>query len=77
MEYQSNYTSPPDLFDLKDQIYEKITKAKSVLTCIMFAAEFLCDDIKLDNHTLYNALWAADGYLEELEVLFNRLEEAH
>lgn len=77
MEYPSNCKSSNHLFDLKDQIYEKIAKAKSVLTCVMFATEFIRDDMVLDKRTLYHALWATDGYLEELEMLFNQLEEVH
>lgn len=66
MEYPSNSTHSPDLIILKDQIYEKINKAKSVLTCAMFATEFVRDEVEIDNHTLYHALWVVDEYLDEL-----------
>ncbi len=71
MEYQSNSTLSPDLITLKDQIYEKINKAKSVLTCAMFATEFVHDGVAVDNHTLYHALWVVDEYLDELVKIWN------
>ena len=63
--------------DLTDAIHSRFNKTKAILTSIMFSLEFIRDDMKLDNSTIYHALWAADGYLEELEVLFQRLEELH
>lgn len=63
--------------DLKDAIYSHLNKSKAILTTTMFAIEFIRDDMTLDNHTLYNALWAVDDYLEELDLLFQRLEALH
>lgn len=77
MTNQSTFNSLSDLSSFKDQMNEKIIKAKSILTCIMFAIEYVRDDIKLNNYTLYNALWVADDYLEELEMLLNQLEKVH
>lgn len=77
MEQQSIHTPSPDIFTIKDQIHEKITKAKSVLTCIMFATEFVHNEVEIDNHTIYHALWSVDDYLEELDILFQRLERVH
>ena len=76
---QEIFTLNPSIaaIDLKDAIYCRINKTKAILTCVMFAAEFLRDDMEVDNHTLYNALWIADDCLNELGVLFQRLEELH
>lgn len=57
--------------DFKEKIYEKLVKAKAVLTCIMFAAEFLRDDKILDNTTIYHTLWVVDEYLDDLIKLQN------
>lgn len=69
MKHPSNIPSATDTLNLRDQIHEKINKAKSVLTCIMFAAEFVSDGIGIDRNTLYHALWALDDYLEEITDL--------
>lgn len=66
MDYQSSYRPTVEFSDFKEQIYEKITKAKAVLTCAMFGMEFLRDDMQLDNQTLYYALWVVDDYLDEI-----------
>ena len=63
----------PNRAVIQDSIIEKISKAKSILTCIMFSAEFLREDMEIDNHTFYHALWAVDEYLEELEKLFEQI----
>ena len=61
----------PDMpaVDLKDAIHSHLNKTKAILTCAMFATEFIRDDVKLDDHTLYHVLWAADDYLEDIETL--------
>ena len=61
--------------DLKDALYVKIQKSKAVLTCIMFAVQFIRGEVELDNNTLYHALWAVDDYLEELGLLFEQLKK--
>ena len=60
--------------DLKDALYTKIQKSKAVMTCIMFAAQFVRGEMELDNNTLYHALWAVDD-LEELGLLFEQLKK--
>ncbi len=71
MQYHSNINPNSDSLYLKDQIFEKLHKAKAVLTCIMFAAEFVRGETEIDNHTLYHALWAVDEYLEQLVKLYD------
>lgn len=60
--------------NLKDAIHGTLKKTKAILTCIMFSTEFIRDGLELDEHTLYHALWAADDYLDDLQLLLNRLE---
>jgi hypothetical protein len=69
------FNSDVSVIDLKDAIHSRISKAKAILTCVMFASEFVRDDMTMDDHAVYHALWAADDYLEELDMLFQRLEE--
>jgi hypothetical protein len=63
----------PSFFDLKDAIHGKLQKSKAILTAIMFATEFIHEDMALDNHTVYHALWAVDDYLENIESLLEQL----
>jgi hypothetical protein len=58
---------------VKDAIFSKMQQSKAILTCVMFAIEFVRDDMILDNSTIYNALWAVDSYLENIELLFDQL----
>lgn len=69
MKYSSNVPLTTESVNLKDQIHEKINKAKAVLTCIMFATEFVLDGMEIDHSTLYHALWAVDDYLGDLADL--------
>jgi hypothetical protein len=75
MENQNSFNTcqPQHSPSIKDQTYEKINKAKSVLTCVMFATEFVRDEMVVDNNTIYHALWAVDEYLDELEKLFQQI----
>ena len=61
------------LIKLEDQTHEKIAKAKSILTCVMFSTGFVRNEMELDSNTLYHALWAIDEYLDELNLLFQQL----
>jgi len=61
--------------EIKDAIYTKIQKSKAVITSVMFATEFIHNDMKLDNNAIYHASWVVDDYLEELDLLFRRLEK--
>lgn len=59
--------------NLKDAIHGKIQKSKAILTSVMFATEFIRNDMALDTHTVYHALWAVDDYLENIETLLEQL----
>ncbi len=61
------------IIHLEDQTREKITKAKSILTCVMFSTQFVRNEMELDSNTIYHALWAIDEYLDELDLLFQQL----
>lgn len=63
------------IIEIKHTIFSKLQQSKAVLTCIMFALEFIRSDMMFENATLYNALWAVDGYLEDLTLLFEQLEK--
>lgn len=72
--FASKSCSTPHLIpDPKDIIYQNLQKSKAILTCVMFANESLCKDASLGNTTIYHALWAVDGYLEEIESMFDQL----
>lgn len=60
---------------IQDTIQDRINKAKAVITCLMFSVEFLNEDVSLDNSTIFHALWAVDGFLEEIELLQNKLNQ--
>lgn len=75
MQHIFTFNPNATIIDLKDAIYTRINKAKAILTCVMFATEALQKDPKLGLHSLYHTLWAADDCLEELEKLFQQLEE--
>lgn len=73
---QSIFTLNPNAtrLELHDEIYSRFQKTKAVLTCIMFAIQFVRDEVELDNGTLYNALWAVDDQLFDLERLYKQFE---
>jgi hypothetical protein len=62
---------------IKDAIFSKMQQSKAILTCIMFAIEFVRDDMAIDNSTIYNALWAVDDCLENIGLLFERKRSAN
>jgi hypothetical protein len=55
--------------DIKDAIDERMNKARGVLNCLIFALEFTNEDQELDESSAYHALWALDGFLEEIDCL--------
>lgn len=55
--------------DIKDAIDEKFRKIKGILNCLIFALEFTQEDQRLDASSAYHALWAIDGFLEEIDYL--------
>lgn len=71
MKSQSSYTPSSDLHVIKDELHEKITKAKAVLNCIMHAIDHVREEVKTDNQTLYYGLWTVEDYLDEIKFLLN------
>jgi hypothetical protein len=63
-----------DPINIKDSIHSRINKAKAITTSVMFALDHL-NGASSDRCTLYHALWAIDGYLEQLDKLFQQLVE--
>jgi hypothetical protein len=61
--------------DLKDAIDERYSKLRGVLNCLIFAIEFTQEDQELDNSSAYHALWAIDGFLEEVDYLRKKLDD--
>ncbi len=72
MEQFSHSNPSTSYIDICDTIYSKIQKSKAILTSVMFATEFIRDDVALDNSTIYHALWAVDDYLEDIEMLLDK-----
>lgn len=60
------------LDEVKDAIFSRINKTRAILTSVMFAV--IKDSSMLDNSTLYHALWAADDFIGDLDMLFKHLE---
>lgn len=58
-----------NLSNIQDAIDERLDKIKGILNCLIFALEFTQSDQQLDNYSAYHALWAIDGYLEEINCL--------
>lgn len=56
--------------ELEDAIQNTFQKAKTILTCAMFAMNFAREEIELDQGTLYHILSAVDDYLDEMAQLF-------
>lgn len=71
---QSHHSQTSLSPNLRDSIYSKIQKSKAILTAVMFATEFIRNEMSLDNQTIYHALWAVDDYLIEISDLFDRLK---
>jgi len=57
--------------DLIDAINERIMKSKS-MTSYLLSCDFSGDD---NAKSIYGIVWALDGYLEELDCLFGRLDK--
>lgn len=61
-----------NLLNIKDAIEERLNKMKGILNCLMFAN---IQDEELDCDTTYHALWAMDGFLDEINYLKRKLDE--
>lgn len=60
------------LLNIKDAIDERLSKIKGILNCLMFAN---IQEEELDVDSTYHALWAMDGFLEEISCLKRKLDE--
>jgi len=49
--------------ELQDIIDEKLTKTKAILDCLLAAWD---SQIQLDQDTIYNTIWSAHDYLQEI-----------
>lgn len=57
---------------LIDKIDEHLLKAQSITSCLLAVK---CTDSNICNRYWYGALWSIDSYLDELAILFSRLEK--
>lgn len=62
--------------DCKDAMDEKFCKIRGILNCVIFALEFANGDDKLDHSSAYQALWAIDGFLDEVNCLRQKICES-
>jgi hypothetical protein len=60
-----------DSLDIKDAIYERLIKARSITSCLLTANDGLVESA---NKCFYGAVLAIDDYLEEIECLENKLK---
>ena len=56
--------------DIQDAIHERLTKARSIVSCLLAGNAGIAE---LRNRFIYGAMWAIDGYLEEIEILHDML----
>ena len=61
-----------EFLQLKDKIDELLLKAHSITSCLLAMNH---TDTSLCKQYWYGALWAVEGYLDELEKSINRLEK--
>ena len=67
MESNSNPTNR----NLKENIYSRIAKAKAITTCILLLRDYQA----VTPQAWHDIIWAIDGYLEDLMVFYNKLDE--
>jgi hypothetical protein len=61
-----------DKMDLVDAINERITKLKALVTCLLFASY---SDSGIDNNVVGNTAWAIEGFIDEIELLQEKIEK--
>jgi len=61
-----------DSLGIKDAIHERLTKARSIVSCLMAGNDRIAE---LHNRFIYGTFWTVDGLLNELEQLQERLEK--
>ena len=60
------------VLELKDAIDERLIKAKAITGCLL-SQDY---DLHESNHAIFNgAVWAIDGFIEEIEFLGDRLSK--
>ena len=55
--------------DINDAIQERISKSQAITTCLL-AADNLFDP---NRNCLYGVIWTLDSYLNELEILVEKI----
>jgi len=63
-----------NLLEIKDAMNDRFSKIKGILNCLIFALEFVQGDDELDHNSAFHALWAIDGFLDELCCLKEKLD---
>ena len=56
--------------DLKDAIDESFLKIKAITVCLLATRDGINE---LDQETMYNLIWLVDDYLDEIDLLRNKL----
>lgn len=59
--------------DYTDAIQDRLIKIKAILTCLVFAVEFVNDYHELDKETIYLTLTVVEGFVEEINCLYDRV----
>lgn len=54
---------------IADALHEKTTQTKAIIECVLLAIL----SKELENHLLYEAVWAIDSFLSEIKELQERL----
>jgi len=62
-----------DKLDLLDTINEKITKTKALAACLLSVG---CKETELNNEIVIGVAWTIESFIEEIELLQERLEKA-
>jgi hypothetical protein len=55
-------TSASTLF-IKEALYQRVAQVRAITSCLLLAVKDLSPDL------LYDAIWAIDSYLEEIDQL--------
>jgi hypothetical protein len=60
------------LLDLKNAINNRLVKVQSIITLLLAASQE--NEFIINDRTINIALWAAEGYLDEIECLHEKLD---
>jgi len=58
------------VLNIKDAIHERLSKAASVTSCLLACKG---GQASLSDQLMYGAIWAIDGYLQDIDGLYERL----